>query len=144
MLSGLFGSGDGGSLLDRLKQGIEKTRTGLKEKLDDVIQGKKEIDTDVLDELEYALITADIGVRTVTEVLETIRQRVDRHLVGDAGELKYREALGCRTIARNSLAFFFYLSDYFIEFFCLGVEFLGLRIIFLLIENIARERVDTG
>ena len=96
MLSGLFGSGEGGSLLDRLKQGIEKTRTGLKEKLDDVIQGKKEIDSEVLDELEYALITADIGVRTATEVLETIRQRVDRKLVGDAGELKglIRDHLG--------------------------------------------------
>ncbi len=96
MLSGLFGSSEGGSLLDRLKQGIEKTRTGLKEKLDDVIQGKKEIDSDVLDELEYALITADIGVRTVTEVLETIRKRVDRHLVGDASELKglIRDHLG--------------------------------------------------
>ena len=96
MLSGLFVSGEGGSLLDRLKQGIEKTRTGLKEKLDDVIQGKKEIDTDVLDELEYALITADIGVRTATEVLETIRKRVDRKLVGDASELKglIRDHLG--------------------------------------------------
>jgi fused signal recognition particle receptor len=96
MLSGLFGSGDGGSLLDRLKQGIEKTRTGLKEKIDDVIQGKKEIDSDVLDELEYALITADIGVRTSTEVLEIIRKRVDRKLVGDASELKelIRQHLG--------------------------------------------------
>ena len=96
MLSGLFGSGEGGSLLDRLKQGIEKTRTGFKEKLDDVIQGKKEIDSDVLDELEYALITADIGVRTATEVLETIRKRVDRKLVGDASELKglIRDHLG--------------------------------------------------
>ena len=88
MFSGLFGSGEGGSLLDRLKQGIEKTRSGLKEKLDDVIQGKKEIDSDVLDELEYALITADIGVRTTTEVLETIRQRVDRKLVADSSELR--------------------------------------------------------
>ena len=96
MLSGLFGSGEGGSLLDRLKQGIEKTRTGFKEKLDDVIQGKKEIDSDVLDELEYALITADIGVRTATEVLETIRKRVDRKSVGDASELKglIRDHLG--------------------------------------------------
>ena len=88
MFSGLFGSGEGGSLLDRLKQGIEKTRSGLKEKLDDVIQGKKEIDSDVLDELEYALITADIGVRTTTEVLETIRQRVDRKLVADPFNLQ--------------------------------------------------------
>ncbi len=88
MLSGLFGSGDGGSLLDRLKQGIEKTRTGLMEKVDDVLQGKKEIDADVLDELEYALITADIGVSTVTEILETIRQRVDRKQAANIAEVK--------------------------------------------------------
>ena len=88
MLSGLFGSGEGGSLLDRLKQGIEKTRSGLMEKVDDVLQGKKEIDADVLDELEYALITADIGVRTVTEILETIRQRVDRKQAANMTEVK--------------------------------------------------------
>jgi fused signal recognition particle receptor len=89
MISSMFGSGSGGgSLLDRLKQGIEKTRTGFVNKIDDVVLGKKQIDGDLLDELEYALITADIGVRTSTEILETIRQRVDRKMVGDAGELK--------------------------------------------------------
>ena len=41
-------------------------------------EGKKEIDADVLDELEYALITADIGVKTTQEILEQIRLRVDR------------------------------------------------------------------
>lgn len=85
----MFGSGaQGGSLLDRLKQGIEKTRTGFVNKLDDVVLGKKQIDADLLDELEYALITADVGVRTATEILETIRQRVDRKLVADSSELK--------------------------------------------------------
>jgi fused signal recognition particle receptor len=89
MISSFFGSGEGGgSLLDRLKQGIEKTRAGLVNKIEDVVHGKKQIDADLLDELEYALITADVGVRTATEVLETIRQRVDRHLVSDAGELR--------------------------------------------------------
>lgn len=89
MISSMFGSGaQGGSLLDRLKQGIEKTRTGFVNKLDDVVLGKKQIDADLLDELEYALITADVGVRTATEILETIRQRVDRKLVADSSELK--------------------------------------------------------
>lgn len=89
MISSIFGSGEGGgSLLDRLKQGIEKTRAGLVTRIEDVVHGKKEIDADLLDELEYALITADVGVRTATDVLETIRQRVDRHLVADAGELR--------------------------------------------------------
>src|SRR5712691_2371247 len=76
------------SLLDRLKAGIQKTRTGLLEKLEDAVNGRKEIDADVLEELEYALITADIGTRTVAEILERIRQRVDRKLTGDTAELK--------------------------------------------------------
>src|SRR5579875_1584459 len=76
------------NLLDRLKAGIEKTRTGLVERLEDVIGGRKEIDNELLEELEYALITADIGVRTVNEILESIRQRVDRKMVGDSQEIK--------------------------------------------------------
>ncbi|MGC4048557.1 MAG: signal recognition particle-docking protein FtsY [Paludibaculum sp.] len=76
------------SLLDRLKQGIQKTRTGLVSKVEDVLLGKKEIDADLLEELEYTLISADIGVRTANEILEGIRQRVDRHLVNDPSELR--------------------------------------------------------
>jgi fused signal recognition particle receptor len=76
------------TLLDRLKAGIEKTRAGLVDRIEDAISGRKEIDADLLDELEYALITADIGVRTATEILDQIRLRVDRKLIGDAQELR--------------------------------------------------------
>ncbi|HEX4772829.1 MAG TPA: signal recognition particle-docking protein FtsY [Bryobacteraceae bacterium] len=76
------------NLLDRLKAGIEKTRTGLVDRIEDVISGKKEIDADLLDELEYTLITADLGVRTVSEILENIRQRVDRKQTADAMEIR--------------------------------------------------------
>src|SRR6202008_2114320 len=76
------------SLLDRLKAGIQKTRSGLLEKIEDAVSGRKEIDADVLEELEYALITADIGANTTAEILERIRQQVARHMVGDAAELK--------------------------------------------------------
>ena len=58
------------------------------EKLEDAVSGRKEIDADVLEELEYALITADIGSKTTAEILERIRQRVERHQVGDIAELK--------------------------------------------------------
>jgi fused signal recognition particle receptor len=89
MIQTLFGSvPQEPNLLDRLKAGIEKTRSGLVERIEDVIGGRKEIDSDLLEELEYTLITADIGVKTATEILESIRQRVDRKLVGDAGEIK--------------------------------------------------------
>ncbi len=89
MIQTLFGSvPPEPNLLDRLKAGIQKTRTGFVERLEDVIGGKKEIDADLLEELEYTLITADIGVKTATEILESIRQRVDRKLVADAHEIK--------------------------------------------------------
>jgi len=95
MFKSLFGSptspsasGESG-LLERLKAGIQKTRAGLMEKIEDAVSGRKEINAEVLEELEYALITADIGTRTTTEILERIRQRVERHMVGDAAELKH-------------------------------------------------------
>ena len=58
------------------------------DRVEDLVAGRKEIDADLLEELEYTLITADIGVSTVTEILERIRQRVDRKMVADATELK--------------------------------------------------------
>ena len=76
------------TLLDRLKEGIEKTRTGFVDRIEEAITGKKQIDADLLDELEYALITADIGVKTATEILDQIRMRVDRNMVNDVAELK--------------------------------------------------------
>ncbi len=79
---------DGASLLDRLKSGIQKTRSGLMEKLEDAVSGRKEINADVLEEVEYALITADIGANTTAEILERIRQRVERHQLGDITEIK--------------------------------------------------------
>jgi fused signal recognition particle receptor len=89
MIQTLFGSVEQEpSLLERLKSGVEKTRAGLVSRLEDALAGKKEIDADLLDELEYTLISADIGVRTTNEILERIRQQVDRRLVGDATELR--------------------------------------------------------
>jgi len=89
MIQTLFGTVEQEpSLLDRLKSGVQKTRAGLVTALEDALQGAKEIDADLLDELEYTLVTADIGVRTTGEILDTIRERVARHQVNDAAQLK--------------------------------------------------------
>jgi fused signal recognition particle receptor len=89
MIQTLFGSVEQEpSLLDKLKSGVQKTRAGLVNALEDALQGKKEIDSDLLDELEATLIAADIGVRTTTEILDTIRQRVERHQLADVAELR--------------------------------------------------------
>jgi fused signal recognition particle receptor len=89
MIQTLFGSVEQEpSLLEKLKSGVEKTRAGLVTALEDALQGKKEIDADLLDELEYTLISADIGVKTTEEILTRIRERVGRHQLSDAAELK--------------------------------------------------------
>jgi fused signal recognition particle receptor len=89
MIQTLFGSIEQEpSLLERLKSGVEKTRAGLVTRLEDALAGRKEIDADLLDELEYTLVSADIGIKTTTEILERIRQQVDRKMVGDASELR--------------------------------------------------------
>jgi fused signal recognition particle receptor len=80
----LFGATERGpSLFERLKMGIQKTRRGLVERLDEVFAGKREIDAELLEELEYTLITADIGVKTTAEILERIRERADRRELAD-------------------------------------------------------------
>ena len=85
MIQTLFGSVEQEpTLLERLKAGVEKTRAGLV----DTLAGRKEINADLLDELEYALISADIGVQTTQEILERIRQRVSRNQLDDAAQLR--------------------------------------------------------
>ena len=89
MIQTLFGSVEQEpNLLERLKAGVRKTREGLVDRLEDAFAGRKEIDAAVLEELEYALITADIGVNTTAEILESIRQRVDRKQAGDVQQVK--------------------------------------------------------
>jgi fused signal recognition particle receptor len=89
MIQTLFGSVEQEpTLLERLKSGVQKTREGLVSRIEDVISGRKQIDADLLEELEYTLISADIGVTTTNEILDRIRERVDRKLVGDSGELR--------------------------------------------------------
>ena len=89
MIQTLFGSVEQEpSLLEKLKSGVQKTRAGLVNALEDALQGRKEIDAGLLEELEATLLSADIGVRTTEEILERIRQRVARHQLADAAELK--------------------------------------------------------
>ena len=74
MIQTLFGSVEQEpTLLERLKSGVQKTRAGLVERLEDMLQGAKEIDADLLNELESTLIGADIGVRTTEEILDRAR-----------------------------------------------------------------------
>src|SRR5271165_411773 len=79
---------EGGSLLDRLKQSISKTRTQIATKVEDLISGEKKIDPELLSKLENALLAADLGPRTTHQILEAVRQKLERNALGSAADLK--------------------------------------------------------
>src|ERR1700739_4370757 len=79
---------EGESLLDRLKQSISKTRTQITSKVEDLISGEKKIDPGLLTKLENALLAADLGPRTTHQILEAVRQKLDRHALNTATDLK--------------------------------------------------------
>jgi fused signal recognition particle receptor len=63
---------------EQLDKGLERTREGFFSKLSKAIAGKSEVDDEVLDQLEEALITADVGVDTTLEIIKKIQSRVAR------------------------------------------------------------------
>ncbi len=91
MIQTLFGSLDEPekpSFLDRMKQAVTKTRESLSERIEDVVSFRKEIDRTTLDELEATLLSADLGTTTTNEVLEAMREKVDRKQIANGEELK--------------------------------------------------------
>ncbi|PIE73339.1 MAG: signal recognition particle-docking protein FtsY [Deltaproteobacteria bacterium] len=76
------------SFFSRLSKGLEKTRESFTYQMDALFLGKKEIDADMLDDLEELLITADLGVETTDELMELARRRVKRKELTDPESLK--------------------------------------------------------
>src|SRR5262245_47093927 len=72
----------------RFRRAVSATRESLSEKIDNVFAGAKQIDAALLDELEEALIAADIGVPTTMHVLETVRRGISRKEIDDIEKLK--------------------------------------------------------
>jgi fused signal recognition particle receptor len=72
----------------RFRRAVSATRETLSERLDTVFQGLKQIDENLLDELEEALIAADIGVPTTQHILETVRREIARKQINDIEALK--------------------------------------------------------
>jgi fused signal recognition particle receptor len=72
-----------GGFWQRLKAGLSKTRGQLAEGVGNLLLGAKEIDTQVLDDLETALLTTDVGVETTREVMAELTARVGRRELND-------------------------------------------------------------
>lgn len=70
-----------------LEQGLEKTKSNLFQKISKAVAGKAKVDVEVLDELESALISSDVGLDTTIKIIERIEARVARDKYLNVSEL---------------------------------------------------------
>ncbi|MCD8390342.1 MAG: signal recognition particle receptor subunit alpha, partial [Firmicutes bacterium] len=73
---------------DKLKQGLTKTRDNISEQINNVFSAFVAVDEELFEELEEALIMADIGVETSTYIIEELRSTVKREHIKDANEVR--------------------------------------------------------
>jgi len=73
---------------DKLKIGLAKTRESFAGKIEQVVMGYANIDDDLLDNLEEALIMADVGVRTSQLLMEKVRKGIKKKEIKIPADLK--------------------------------------------------------
>ncbi len=76
------------TLLEKLKISVSKTKAALSETVDTIFLGERKIDPALLKRLETALLSADLGVRPTREILDAVREKMDRNALADASQLK--------------------------------------------------------
>lgn len=84
---GFFGKLFGKKEKETLDQGLQATKQGFLSKISKAIAGKSTVDEEVLDDLEEALITADVGLETTVEIIGRIESRVARDKYVNTAEL---------------------------------------------------------
>ncbi|SDT45168.1 fused signal recognition particle receptor [Paenibacillaceae bacterium GAS479] len=76
------------SVTNVFKEGLAKTRTALVERVEELITRRKKIDEEFYEELEEILISADVGVNTVMDLIEDLRAEVKKRKIEDAAQLQ--------------------------------------------------------
>jgi len=76
------------SFLEKLKASVTKTKAALSETVDNIFLGEKQIDPAALKHLETALLSADLGVKTTREILDSVKEKMDRNALSDTSQLK--------------------------------------------------------
>lgn len=77
-----------GGFFEKLKNGLTKTRDNFTEKVSEILNLAVTIDEDLYEELEEILVTADIGVGTSMEIIESLRKKIKEKKIKDPAEVK--------------------------------------------------------
>lgn len=72
---------------DDLDKGLEKTKEGFFSKITKAVAGKSKVDDEVLDNLEEALVSSDVGLQTTIKIIKRIEERAAKDKYVSTGEL---------------------------------------------------------
>jgi fused signal recognition particle receptor len=75
-------------VFEKIKAAVKQTKENFTEQIQDLVEGQKEIDADMLEQLEAIMIGADIGVATTNDILKAIKDRMSRRMLQDPKELR--------------------------------------------------------
>lgn len=75
------------SLFGRLKKGLSKTSSALSEGLGNLLIGQREIDDELLEDIETQLLVSDVGVDATQTIIENLTNQVARKELADAHAL---------------------------------------------------------
>ncbi len=75
-------------LFEKIKSGLAKTRAGMRNSIDSLINSFTKVDEDLLDELEEVLILSDIGAVTSQNIISELRARIKEKGIKDPQEIK--------------------------------------------------------
>ena len=73
---------------DKLKNGLNKTKTSFDEKINNVFSNFRKVDEELLEKLEEVLIMSDVGTETSLKIIENLRKRVKKENIKDEEEVK--------------------------------------------------------
>ncbi len=94
---------DSVGFFSRLKNGLKKTRDSLGGGIENIVQGKAKVGPELLDELEEALLLADVGMVTAAFILDELKKGVREERIRDQQEvLSHLKALMAGVLEENS------------------------------------------
>ena len=99
---GLFDKLFGKKEKETLDKGLQKTKESFLSKITKAIAGKSTVDEEVLDNLEEALVGADVGIDTTVQIINQIEKRVSKDKYLSTGELN-TILPGCPSIVHREI-----------------------------------------
>lgn len=92
--------------LERLKDGLSKTRRNFTDRIEELVGMSAKVDEDFLEELEMILLSGDVGVKTTEKLIDAVRQAAKKkEIEGTEQVMPFLKKIYCRNAAGRRTAY---------------------------------------